>query len=388
MKGKHMKKLSNIVCWALALAWLCPAPDAKAVVPAPDGGYPGFNTAEGANALKNLTTGVGNAAVGWYSLFSNTDGSFNTAVGAGTLLSNVGNQNTGDGTKNTAIGTAALLFNTTGRTNTAVGHLALENNEIGTENVAIGAFALANNQTGFYNTAIGVGALVENVGGNANTAIGNGAGFHITGSGNVFIGEAVLGDGGESNKTRIRNIGSTPIVGGANVVIAATGGIGDQILGYASSSRRYKEEIQPMDKASESLFGLNPVTFHAKTKTGDAARVKHYGLIAEEVATVNPDLVVFNEKGEPDTLRFDSINTMLLNEFLKEHRKNEAQQGKIEEQDLMISQLKSALAQQQKGFESKFALQEQHIAALIADLQMLAADIELNKAEARAVADK
>src|SRR5215208_7237815 len=104
-----------------ALLCLTLLPNAQAVIPPPDGGYPGFNTAEGQNALLNLTTGVGNTAVGWYSLFSDTDGSFNTALGAGTLLFNVGDQSTGDGIENTAIGTAALLSNTTGAENTASG---------------------------------------------------------------------------------------------------------------------------------------------------------------------------------------------------------------------------------------------------------------------------
>src|SRR5215216_7558019 len=117
-------KMPSVLMIVLFLC-LAAAPNIQAVVPPPDGGYPGFNTAEGTNALKNLTTGVGNAAVGWYSLFSNTDGSFNTALGAGTLLFNVGDQSTGDGVDNTAIGAAALLFNTTGSYNTAVGVAAL-----------------------------------------------------------------------------------------------------------------------------------------------------------------------------------------------------------------------------------------------------------------------
>src|SRR6478736_10184669 len=123
-----MKTKTSPLLITLTLICLALSPNLYAVVPAPDGGYPGFNTAEGTNALKNLTTGVGNAAVGWYSLFSNTDGSFNTALGAGTLLFNIGDQNTGVGTQNTAIGTAALLFNTEGSNNTAIGAGALLNN--------------------------------------------------------------------------------------------------------------------------------------------------------------------------------------------------------------------------------------------------------------------
>jgi Chaperone of endosialidase len=392
-----MKNRNTIFSTILLLISCCGllVPKVFGVVPAPDGGYPGFNTAEGTNALKNLTTGVGNAAVGWYSLFSNTDGSFNTAVGAGTLLFNSGDQSTGDGTQNTAVGTAALLFNTTGQQNTATGVVALEGNTVGSvnsafgfgalqnntegsDNTAMGAFALAantignfntasgvsalqTNTTGLFNTASGYGALTGNTAGSSNTALGKLAGFNTTGDGNVCIGADVFGVDGESNTTRIRNIGSTPIVGGTTVVIESTGGIGDARIGYASSSRRYKQEIKPMENASERLFALKPVTFRAKSNTDGAARVKHYGLIAEEVAMVDPDLVVFSPEGKPETLRFDSINAMLLNEFLKEHRR--------------VEELKSAMAQQRKDFETVVArLNEQE-----AQIQKVSADIEMRK---------
>jgi hypothetical protein len=375
---KHPKefaiKSTNIRIIAVALTCFGLTSLAQAVVPAPDGGYPGFNTAEGQKALFSLTTGVGNTAIGWSSLSSNTDGSFNTGVGAGTLLFDVGNQSTQEGVENTAVGTAALLSNTIGSVNSAFGVAALANNTEGGENTATGAFALqanttgsfntasgyqalegnstggfntaigfgtlSSNSTGVNNTALGSNALLSNSTGAANTALGDVAGLNLTtGNNNVCIGAGVVGVAGESNTTRIRNIGSTPIVGGLNVVIESTTERGDARLGYASSSRRYKQEIKPMDKASESLFALRPVTFRAKDNTGDPARVKHYGLIAEEVATVDPDLVVFNRAGKPETLRFDSINAMLLNEFLKEHRKVQEQDCKIEQQEVTIAQL-------------------------------------------------
>src|SRR5262249_13009221 len=158
---------------------------------------------------------------------------------------------------------------------------------------------------------------VNNTAGDNNTAIGYRAGEAITtGSGNVSIGAGVSGaPGGTSNVTRIRNIGSWAVVGGTNVVIDSIGGIGDGVLGYPSSSSRYKQDIKPMDKASETLFSLKPVTFRARGNM-DSARVKLYGLIAEDVARLDPDLVVYNLDGQPETLRFDSINAMLLNEFL------------------------------------------------------------------------
>jgi hypothetical protein len=170
--------------------------------------------------------------------------------------------------------------------------------------------------------------------------LGFAAGRLITGNGNVCIGASVDGVAGENNITRIRNIGSTSIVGGINVVIAGTGDIGDQILGHASSSRRYKEDIKPMDQASERLFALKPVTFRAK---GDPAHVRHYGLIAEDVATADPDLAVCNPEGKPETLRFDSINAMLLNEFLKEHRKVEQMEATIARQQEQIEALAAGL---------------------------------------------
>jgi hypothetical protein len=203
----------NIQAVLIALVLLClaaSAPNMQAVNPPPDGGYSGLNTAEGTNALKNLSTGVGNAAVGWFSLFSNTDGSFNTALGAGTLLLNVGNQNTGEGLRNTAIGAAALLFNSSGAQNTAAGVAALLNNDgngntaigdsalfsntAGDANTATGFFALLSNTTGQSNTASGVDALVNNTEGNSNTAFGFEAlDANIAGNENTAVGTLALG---------------------------------------------------------------------------------------------------------------------------------------------------------------------------------------------------
>ena len=346
---------SFILIAIFAFGFFALLPLAQAVVPAPDGGYPGFNTAEGTNALKNLTTGVGNAAVGWYSLFSNTDGSYNTGVGTGTLLFNTA-------FNNTAFGTAALLFNTTGFANTAIGSTALQNNN-GNDNTAVGFQALASSTSGGRNTVLGWAVLANSdTAGNENTLVGAGAGglAQSFGNANVYIGADVVGSIGESSTTRIRNVGSTAIVGGVNVVVESTGGNGNQRLGYASSSRRYKQEIKPMDKASETLFALKPVTFRAKKNTGPAGG-KYYGLIAEDVAKVDSDLVVYNSEGQPETLRFDSINAMLLNEFLKEHRK-------VEEQQVAITELK-------KEMESLVAHLKEHDSKI----QRVSAQLEITK---------
>jgi ribosomal protein S15P/S13E len=212
--------------------------------------------------------------------------------------------------------------------------------------------------------------------------LGAEAGVNLTtGRGNVCLGAFVYGNAGESNTTRIRNVYSSVASDRAVYVTA------DNKIGTLVSSRRFKEEIKPMDKASEAILALKPVSFRYKKEIESNGSIM-FGLIAEDVEKADPDLVTRDEKGQAETVRYDAVNAMLLNEFLKEHQKNEGRQGEIEEQGATISQLKSTLAQQQKRFESKLAQQEQQIAALTADLQRLAADIQLNKAEARAVAGR
>ena len=326
-----------LISMLTGLAFLQPA---QAVVPSPDGGYPGVNTAEGTNALKNLTTGIGNAAVGWYSLFSNTDGSFNTALGAGTLLSNVGDQSTERGGFNTAIGAVALLLNTTGSYNTATGFAVLENNTTGIGHTAAGYEALYNNQTGDFNTAFGVNALHDNTSGGANAAVGSQALFQSTGSdntaigsaagvdlvagnGNVYIGRDVRGQNSESNTTYIRNVYDS-ITSARQVYVDA-----NNKIGTLASTRRVKDDIEPMARASETILALRPVTFHYK-KEIDRYCTPQFGLVAEEVAEINPDLVTRDTEGKPETVRYDQVNAMLLNEFLKEHRTVQTQQKEID----------------------------------------------------------
>ena len=302
--------LSSIV---LVLVCFVIAPLVRAVVPAPDGGYPGFNTAEGQNALFNLTAGVGNTGVGWYSLWSDTDGSYNTAVGAGTLLFNVGNQMTGNGAQNTAIGTAALLNNTTGSYNTAtgsgnmgIGSIALSNNSSGNNNIALG-FA-AGGAVSTANNVIAIGSLGQNV------------------SNSCFIGQIY---------TNIQpQVGTDPDL----VTINSNGRLGRANV----SSRRYKHDIQPMHTASEAIYELKPVSFRYH-KQYDQTQTIAFGLIAEEVAEVNPDLVGRNPEGQPESVRYEQINAMLLNEFLKEHRRGEEQDCKIQEQETTIAELRSEI---------------------------------------------
>ena len=298
------------------------------VVPAPDGGYPGGNTAEGQSALFSLITGGYNTAVGYLSLGSDTNGSFNTAIGAGALLANIGDANGGVGDENTATGVAALLSNN------------------GMQNTADGAFALSGNTTG-----------------GANTALGFNAGSNITGNSNICIGAGVTSAAGESNTIRIgdnlSNVTgqSSCYIGGiwaqpadpqATLVVIDVHGK----LGQGFSSRRFKHDIKPMGKASEALLALKPVTFHYKS---DAKSTPCFGLIAEDVEKVNPDLVVRDKEGKPLSVRYDQVNAMLLNEFLKQHRK-------VQEQETTIAQLK-------QEFQSRLADQQKQIKALASSLQ-------------------
>ena len=302
----RLQSLAVITSALLAFVLL---PLAQAVVPPPDGGYPGFNTAEGQNALSGLTTGIGNTAVGWFSLFSNNDGSFNTAVGAGTLLFNLGNQASGEGTQDTAIGTAALLNNTTGASNTATGTTALLNNTTGQGDTAIGALALQNNTSGTFNTALGFEA-----GSSVTTA------RHV-----IAIGTT---GANVSNSCYIGHIYGTFNTAQSAVVYIDP----DGRLGTGPSARRFKKDIADMGAASEVLLSMRPVTFHFKTQDTEKAgrEISQFGLIAEEVAEVNPDLILRDKEGEIYSVRYDAVNAMLLNEFLKEHRTVQQQQKEID----------------------------------------------------------
>jgi hypothetical protein len=482
---------------AIALACFALSPTVQAVSPAPDGGYPGENTAEGTDALFSLTTGVNNTANGFHALTSNTTGSYNTATGfialdlntggientatgAFALSSNqTGNDNTAtgvsalsdnttgsdntatgfgalsfntadnntatgfetllsntSGTANTATGYQALLKNTTAVQNTATGAGALVNNNAdnntatgvnglfsntsGTQNTATGVDALESNMTGSFNTANGVSALVHNTSGASNTADGTNALFSntigssntacgdlalannksgnnnaalglkagsnlTTGSNNIDIGANVLGAAGEANTIRIGKSGTqtkTFIAGifgktvgsGVGVIINSNGQ-----LGTVQSSARFKEAIKPMDKASEAILALKPMTFHYKREL-DPDGIPQFGLVAEQVEKVNPDLVARDADGKVYTVRYEAVNAMLLNEFLKEHRKVQQLEFKAQKQEALI-------VQQQKEFRLTVAEQQKQIEALTAGLQTVSAQVELNKPEPQMVAD-
>ncbi len=369
------------------------------------------NTATGVRALFSDTSGGSNTATGVYALYGNTTGFFNNAVGAYSLANNtVGNQNTANGYKalfyntqgdnNTATGFAALYHNTTGTYNTANGLQALYSNATGNFNIAIGIQALLHNTTGNHNAAIGIQALDSNTSGSNNIALGHLAGENLTtGINNIDIGNG--GVASESGRIRIGTTGfqlATFIAGIRGVTTGNPNAIPVLIdpvgqLGTASSSRRFKKEIKSMDRASEAILALKPVTFHYKS---DATGTPQFGLIAEEVAEVNPDLVVRDETGEIYTVRYDAVNAMLLNEFLKEHRRVEEQQatiGRLEtttaKQGSTITELKSTVAQQQRDFQSTIAQQRNDVEVTTAqqqnEIQALTARLEEQAAQIQKV---
>ncbi len=317
----------------------------------------GGNTATGAAALQSNTTGILNTANGVSTLQNNTSGSNNTATGALALVNNTtGSANTASGffallsnrtgNDNTATGDSALQSNTTGHNNTATGVLALALNTTGNNNTATGPGALINNTTGNNNTAGGVRVLFNNTTGSHNIALGFNAGVNLTtGNSNIDIGNAgMAGDAetirigvlGTQTRTFVAGISGSPITG-TSVVVNSNGH-----LGTVASSQRFKDDIKPMGKASEAILALKPVTFHYK-KQVDPEGIPQFGLVAEDVVKVNPDLVVRDSKGEVYTVRYEALNAMLLNEFLKEHRKNEEQEAGIARQQKQIEALTAGL---------------------------------------------
>jgi hypothetical protein len=333
----------------------------------PNSGQGVANTATGAGALLNNTTGFANTANGAFALFHNIDGSNNIAVGNSALFENVhgasntavgdialfNNDVTGEGSanRNTAVGMAALTANTHGNSNTAVGVESLTSNISGVFNVAVGVDALERNTDGSANTAIGISALSSNVHGSFNTVIGDAAGAAVEGNHNIYIGTtAANGVTSESATIRIGNpqfVSNCFIAGifgpvsgpGIPVVIDQNGK-----LGISMSSSRFKENINPMDDASEAIFSLKPVTFRYK-KELDPEGAPQFGLIAEDVEKVNRNLVVHNKEGTTYSVRYDQVNAMLLNEFLKEHSHVREQDAIIAHQQNQIDALTAELHQ-------------------------------------------
>jgi trimeric autotransporter adhesin len=385
----------------------------------------GYNTAIGENALVHNTTGGMNMALGQGALANNKTGSSNTAMGFQALNSNTASQNVAVGFQalisnttggtpsgaflsvfqagpNTAVGSLALGSNVDAGSNTAVGYFALGSTTsgflespnttkggystaVGFEalasavgsatggvlNDAFGSQALANLTTGYQNVGIGGLALFSNITGHGNTAVGFAAGDGITGNHNICIGDEVEGGAGDniirigSNLPATAGISRCFIGGIFNQTINVATGTGVFVdsagkLGTIVSSRRYKNDIKPMDRASEAILALKPVTFRYKQEL-DPDGVRQFGLVAEDVEKVNPDLVVRDAEGKVNSVRYEAVNAMLLNEFLKEHR--------------TVQELKSSAAKQ----EAIIAQQQKQIEALTAGLQKVSAQIEVSK---------
>src|SRR5437762_9756036 len=345
------------------------------------------NTATGAFTLSVNVLGEGNTANGCEAL-TNNQGNYNTAVGyqalSGLSTENPpgGNNsangafaltNNDAGSNNTANGYNALYSNRDGSNNTSNGANALYGNTVGTKNTASGLSALFNNTTGSNNTAEGSQALSNNTTGSSNIALGNNAGLNLTtGNSNIEIGN--VGVAGEGNAIRIGTkpkpknkfidgINEVTVPGGVGVIIDASGH-----LGTATSSARFKDEIRPMDKASEAIFALKPMTFHYKHEL-DPDGIPQFGLVAEQAAKVNPDLVARDHEGKPYTVRYEAVNAMLLNEFLKEHRT-------VQELKAIVAKQEATIAQQQKDFRATAAQEQKEIKALTARLKDQASQIQ------------
>ena len=350
------------------------------------------NTATGFNALYSNTTGYDNTAVGFWALhnnmtgyantaignlaFNDGNGNSNTAIGAAALFSINGDNNTatgfsalgnpsGEGNYNTADGVLALSSDVTGDQNTATGFQALSSNQGGSSNTASGSEALFYNISGNYNTAsgynalyghystgndntaTGVSALLNNTTGNSNIALGNSAGQNLTtGSNNIDIGN--LGVAGDSKTIRIgtaatqretfiAGISGATVASGVGVIVGSNGQLGTVV-----SSERFKDAIKPMDKASEAILALQPVTFRYKHEL-DPDGIPQFGLVAEQVEKVNPDLVARDERGKPYTVRYEAVNAMLLNELLKEHKAFLEEHRSVEELKKQVAALTMGL---------------------------------------------
>ncbi|HEY1770123.1 MAG TPA: tail fiber domain-containing protein [Chthoniobacterales bacterium] len=375
--------------------------------------YPSDNTAIGFSALySDVVPGATNTAVGSYAMYDNTTGNGNVALGFDAMYGNT------IGHGNVALGVAALVANTTGVLNVAIGFNALSGPAAGSDNVAIGNQVMSNGATGTYNTAVGNAAMAFSAG-SENVAVGDGALNQSSGSQNIGIGQAAclttagsnnigigefagenvttgtnnfmvgqnagqnittgsnnididnlgtkkdsgvirVGDASTQKKTFVAGISGVTISNGIAVVVSKQGQ-----LGVATSSAHFKDNIQPMKDASDVLLSLQPVTFRYK-KELDSLGTPQFGLVAEQVAKVDPDLVARDESGQPYTVRYEAVNAMLLNEFLKEHRK-------VEHLEATVSELKTASA--------RAASLETTVGELKAALKQQAAQIQKVSAE-------
>ena len=357
-----MKTTTNITYPAFALfAFACFAlsPQALAVCQQNCGGFNNSNTFLGDDALINNTS-FDNTAIGFQALLNNTTGSSNTAVGDSALSLNTGIWNTaigagalssvgaGAGNENTATGISALAFNTSGSLNTVTGAFALGDNTTGSNNTAMGDSALGRNTTGINNIAVGFQAGINLTTGKNNIYIGN------SGSSSGEAAKIRIGTDGIQKATFIAGISGVTVPAGVGVIVGSDGKLGTVV-----SSERFKDSVKPMNQASEAILALKPVTFRYKEEL-DPDGIPQFGRVAEQVEKVNPALVARDEQGKPFTVRYEAVNAMLLNEFLKEHRR--------------VQDLEANALRQQKQIE-----------ALTAGLQKVSAQLELSKSATQTV---
>ncbi len=315
------------------------------------------------------TTGLQNTAVGLFTLRSNTSGQQNVALGTSALTSNL------TGLANTAVGVGALQNNLAGFHNTAVGmnSLSAANSANSNNNTAIGLSAMAASSSGSNNTAVGVGALDNNTSGSSDIAVGFNAGSALNGGESFDIDLGSTGVAGESDAIRIGTVGTqtAAFVAGISGSTSASG-IAVLVnssgqLGTTTSSIRFKEDVATMGAASDDLMQLRPVTFHYRAGIDDGSHLLQYGLVAEEVAQVFPDLVQYGEDGRPLAVRYHFVNAMLLNEVQKQHRKVEDQEASLASQRREISTLQTRLAAE----ESRAAELSRQMTELHEQLQAL-----------------
>src|SRR4029077_618544 len=332
------------------------------------------NTAAGQGALRNNIAG-GNVGVVDPVLYHNTDGGGNTATGYQALYHNTDDGYLNNNHFNTANGYQALFSNNGGGANTATGSNALYHNTTGYNNTGLGFQALYNNTTGGQypdsgNTAIGYDALYYNTTGSSNIELGDLAGRNvITANGVICIGA----DGANvSNGCYIGHISGADATGGDPVFITSEGKLGTV---NPLSSARFKEDINPMNEASEAILALKPVTFRYKREF-DPKRTPQFGLVAEEVEKVNPDLVKRDRDGKLQTVRYEAVNAMLLNEFLKEHRTVQELKSTVAKQEAAAARQEAIIAKQQKQIET-----------LTTGLQKVRDQLKLSGSAPRTVAD-
>src|SRR6266498_1215146 len=388
---KSRKIMFTTILSALVCFGLCQQVQSATDTPDP-GAKPLSNTADGTNALLSLTSGLYNSAFGFDSLLSASNTSFNTGVGAGTLILNNGDPTAGEGVQNTAGGVSALVTSTSGGANVAVGEGALLSSDTGSANTAIGALAGVS-YSADESSNICIGAGTTGSAGDDNTirigdnlpsggigvldggpaanfiVIGNGLNTQgivigtLIGFGNVSIGNGLQTTTGASTCNIGGIFNQTPPAGSHTVMVGPNNQLADATL----SSRRFKKDIAPIDKISEGILALRPVTFHWKT---DNTNEPEFGLVAEEVAEVNLDWITRNPQGEISGVRYESIPILLLNEFLKEHKKVEEQQANIAELKSTVGVLTAQLKEQ------------------AAQIQKVSAQVEMNKPAPKVVANE